>query len=112
MSAMPREQSATPIGVIWMEQDRNIVVRIRAEDDQRIGEINRLVSPRDPKYNQVIAYAGGLNPGEAKQLYQWDFALTDGSASRAAPKWGRVLLVALAIALALAMALFILGRRF
>jgi hypothetical protein len=75
MSNPPDEPNAPSIGVIWMEADGSIVVRLRADDGVRIAEVNRMFSPHHLKYQQVIAHVGGLAAGEAKRLCEWDFRL-------------------------------------
>ncbi len=69
-------EEKTPIGVAWMEEDRSIVVRIRTQQGDRIGEANMLFTSKHPKYQKVLSCLGGLVPDEAKSVYQWDFSLT------------------------------------
>jgi len=64
------------IGVVWMERDRSIVVKLRAEGpDGIIGDAQFIFKRRSPRYEQVMRYLGGMNPGEARPVYEWDFAL-------------------------------------
>jgi len=64
-----------PIGVVWMEDDRTVVVRLRAEGPGVIGDANLVFHPSHPKYQRVLQYVGGLTVGEAKRVCEWDFQL-------------------------------------
>jgi len=69
-------EEKTPIGVAWMEEDQSIVVRIRTERGETLGEANMLFTTKHPQYQKVLSYLGGLVPEEAKSVFQWDFSLT------------------------------------
>ena len=68
--------ASSPIGVAWMEGDRTIYVRLRAEgDDGTIGDAHLMFGKRHRRYEEVLRYLGGLTPDEAKRVYEWDFTL-------------------------------------
>jgi hypothetical protein len=58
-----------PIGVAWMEKNGTIYVRIRLEDEERIGDVNLTYTKRHPCYRQVIASLGGMKPGGARSVF-------------------------------------------
>jgi len=72
----PTAENRIPIGVVWMETDSSIVVRIRAEGPGMVGEANMLFTTGHPKYQQVLNFVGGLAPEEAKSVFEWDFDLS------------------------------------
>ncbi len=63
---------APPIGVAWMEKDRTVYVRIRLEQDGTIGDVNLRFGKRHPRYKDVVAYLGGIKPGEAMTIAEFD----------------------------------------
>jgi hypothetical protein len=64
------------IGVVWMESDRDVIVRVRLEDESGcVGDMNLHFAPDHPNYSKVLEYVGGLQPDEAKKLYDWDATL-------------------------------------
>ena len=63
------DKSSPSIGVVWMEDDRSIVVKLRAEGPGITGDANLLFTRRHPSYKRV------LEPGEAKALQEWDFSI-------------------------------------
>ncbi|HEY9719521.1 MAG TPA: hypothetical protein V6C69_18730 [Trichormus sp.] len=69
-------EEKTPIGVAWMEEDRSIVVRIRTQLGDRVAEANMLFTTKHSKYQKVLSYLGGLEPDEAKSVFEWDFSLS------------------------------------
>ena len=69
------DKSSPSIGVVWMEDDRSIVVKLRAEGPGITGDANLLFTRRHPSYKRVLDYVGGLEPGEAKALQEWDFSI-------------------------------------
>lgn len=58
-----------PIGVAWMEKNGTIYVRIRLEDEERIGDVNLTYTKRHRCYRDVIASLGGMKRGEAKPVF-------------------------------------------
>jgi hypothetical protein len=76
MSEQDSVETTPSIGVVWMERDRSIVVKLRAEGpDGIIGDAQFIFKRRSPRYEQVMRYLGGMKPGEARSLKEWDFAL-------------------------------------
>lgn len=59
-----------------MERNRTIIVRLSAQTpDGAIAEANLEYKRRSPKYESVLRYLGGMTPGEARPVYEWDFGL-------------------------------------
>jgi hypothetical protein len=61
------------IGSARMREDRTIVLQLRAEDPQSgaIGDALLEYPPNHPKYDEVLAHLGGIEPGQDKPCPPW-----------------------------------------
>lgn len=65
------EQSSKQIGVAWMDEDRAIHLRLRAELGTTVGD-SFMTYPEDhPDYREILAHLNGLTPGEYKTVSAW-----------------------------------------
>ena len=56
------------IGVATMEDDGTIVLVLRAEGPNAVGDALLRYSKTDPKYDEILRHLGGLKPGESKPV--------------------------------------------
>lgn len=65
-SPTPAEQPS--IGEATMEPDGTIVMRLRAEGPNALGDALVRYAPDNPKYRSILDHLGGLKPGEHKPV--------------------------------------------
>lgn len=66
------EHGQASIGVATMQDDRTIVLRLRAEtEDGATGEGYFTYAPDDENYESVLGHVGGLEPGQSKPVPPW-----------------------------------------
>lgn len=66
------EQKQKSIGVATMKEDGTIVLDLRAEGPDIIGDAQFTYGPEHAEYQNVLAHLGGLKPGEHKAVPPWD----------------------------------------
>lgn len=66
------QQGQSSIGVAKMQEDRTIVLRLRAEsEDGATGEGYFTYASGDKDYESVLRHVGGLVPGQSKPVPPW-----------------------------------------
>jgi hypothetical protein len=64
--------SRSHIGVATMEENGEIVLRLRADlDGEGVGEASFRYKKNTLEYTDILEHLGGLNPGESKQVPSW-----------------------------------------
>ena len=59
------------IGSATMKNDGTIVLQLRAEGPDAIGDALLLYPPNHPEYNSILKHIGPIKPGENKPIPPW-----------------------------------------
>jgi hypothetical protein len=65
------EQTSKQIGVAWMDEDRAIHLRLRAELGATVGDSFMTYPPDHPDYQEILTHLNGLDPGQYKTVSAW-----------------------------------------
>ena len=59
------------IGSATMNNDGTIVLQLRAESPNAIGDAQLFYPPNHPRYNYILKHIGPIKPGENKPVRPW-----------------------------------------
>lgn len=71
MSDSKNGPAAPSIGVATMEKDGTLVLQLRAEGPDMVGDALVTYAPDHPQYQKVLEHLGGLKVGESKPVPPW-----------------------------------------